>query len=1017
MGLPSSACSRCQTLLKPILSYSAKKLILTAHPPPGTLHSLRECFLHATLRFTYPRSENSTRDRIPPDSIYKKIRDWVSSFSAVGVYLGLYERATSHQISTQTYNLHLIAFPSRMSQPASPSRSSGTALRDGVNLDADSDLSSDAKPQRPTISDSGKSRSGTCEDAVDVEDTKAKAARELVPSVSKGAVGRNGVNGGVKQITDSANLSVEGLLNELRAGFGNGSPSPTLSPGSSRAQSPGAATTTIISTSSISNLSGVTGAQNGPNSLFSLSQLPPIPPAQQETNTPAVAPFLPGGMAKNNNSTTSSPTPSLCGSKFTPLKRVKKGPASVNNNQPATPTDVHTHTKRPSITSGTTEVASTSPGAIDAADYGIHGKKLATMFSNPTPGTPPSHGVEGTEVAPDLVLLHISLIIPPNSSPAYARHQRRMLRRKRLDESGTLSASDLGYSDEDATGDDADSDNLEPGPLSMLSPVVYQRGILIPHPRGDYVLLQREVGKTLGLPFVNGEDGENVVTDEFGGVQGKGWQMRVYARNGWLTKGAWERAWREMERVDVEILETERSSGKQTKPKARKTKTKQIQDMGSQSGLGSRSNSHLRDDYAGLAGQSPHFFPAGGDASGDVVYSDPEDSLDEDLPADNLEVDDNDAIRQGHSNIYEDGMIGDTGEKDNNILEDSDVEDIERNETTHISPRGVKRAPLQLENGTVGDGELEEAYRAHAENLDEPMIDEEYANDAAALQDTPPSLAGSAKESYSVPHSRSTSPAESKRSQVRGKSPNSSIEGKRQVHPYQYILDLLKPIVLTGLVVTGAMYFFGPTHKRNGRYGSWNIRNGKQIHIDEENFDMDQDVEDHCAGYAREVEMWRSWKDSHKDGGSSSGAMLKKGVHGDWTVTVTQTVTQRIVNAGATQIVVEIPSGEAQFPLGPLGLSERETQDSEELPLETAANGLPALPLATPTADDRDTGADLKAVGEALAGDDANKLDVVLDSGENTEEEVPEGSADSEEAPIEDSNTGGKWFGKIGKIF
>jgi len=898
-----------------------------------------------------------------------------------------------------------------MSQPASLSTSPRNALRDGVISDTDTDLSPDTKPQRRTATDSGKGLSGTCEDTFDVEDTKAKAARELVSGVSTGGAGRNGKSGGVKQITDSANLSLEGLVDELGTGFGRGSPSPTLSPGSSRAQSPGVATTT--STSPISNLGGVTGAQGG-NPLFSLSQRPPIPPTQQETNTPAVAPFLPGGLAKNNNNNTSSPTPSLCGSKFTPLKRVKKGPASVNNSQPATPRDVHTHTKRPSITSGTTEVASTSPGAIDAADYGIHGKKLATMFSNPAPGTPPSHSVEGTEITPDLVLLHISLIIPPNSSPAYARHQQKMLRRKRLDdESSTLSASDLGYSDEDAAGDDVDSDNLEPGPLSMLSPVVYQRGILIPHPRGDYVLLQREVGKTLGLPFVNGEDGENVVTDEFGEVQGKGWQMRVYARNGWLTKGAWERAWREMERVDVEILETERTSGKQAKPKARKTNTKQIQGMVSGSGLGSRSGSHLREGYAGLAAH----FPPSGDASGDAVYSDPEDSLDEDLPVDNLEVD-NDIIRQGHSSIYGDGISADTGEKDSNTLEDSDVEGTEGNDTTHIFPRGVKRAPLQLENGTVGDGELEEAYRAHGENLDDTVIDEEYANDAADLQNTPPSLAGSTKEPYSVPHSRSTSPTGSKESQVRGKSPNSNIEGKRQVHPYQYILDLLKPIVLTGLVVTGAMYFFGPTHKRNGRYGSWNMRNGKQVHNDEENFDMDQDVEDHCAGYAREAEMWRSWKDSHKDGGSSSGAMLKKGLHGDWTVTVTQTVTQRIVNAGATQIVVEIPSGEAQFPLGPLGLSERETQDPEELPLETATDGLPALPLPTSTTDGSDAGAELKAVdGEALVEEGGTKLDVTLESGENTKEEATEGSVDAEETPIEDPNTGGKWFGKIGKIF
>lgn len=838
---------------------------------------------------------------------------------------------------------------------------------------------------------------------MDAEDKKAKAPKQPTSDVSREGFNMEGRNRGAKQITRSANISLEGLIDELGNGFGNRSASPTLSPGSSRAQSPGIATLT----SPLSEFNGAARNRNGPNPLFG----GPSGLSGRQDSTPAVAPFLPTGLAQAKN--TSSPTPSLCGSKFTPLKRVKKGPASAKEGPPTTPGEIHTHTKRPSITSGTTEVASTSPGAIDAADYGIHGKKLATMFSNPAANTPPSQGTDGDGTSQDLVLLHISLIIPPNSSPAYARHQRKMLRRKRLeDESSSLSVSDLGYSDEEGTGDDIDREDLEPGPLSMLSPVVYQRGILIPHPRGDYVLLQREVGKTLGLPFVNGEDGENVATDEFGGVQGKGWQMRVYARNGWLTKGAWERAWREMERIDVEILETERAGGKQKKT-GRKPKTKQIQDVTTKS-MGSRSGSHLREGYVGLAGDSLGFSTAGCDTTADVgdtsanlgpedVYSDPG-SLDEDLSASRIDVDD--------GNIYDDAPAEGIKRKDTNEV--SDDEDLGPDDSIPFFPPssmgpGLKRTPLALENGTVGDGELEEAYRAHGESLDDPAIDENFPHDITDLHDAPPSPIGSTKETPSPSHSRSNSPSSAKH---QGKS---SIGKSRQVHPYQYILDLLKPIVLTGLVVTGAMYFFGPTHKRNGRYGSWTMRNGKQSHMDEENFDMDQDVEDHCAGYARDAEMWRSWKNSHKDSGISSGGMSKKGVHGDWTVTVTQTVTQRIVNAGATQIVVEIPSGEAQFPLGPLGLSERETTESEELPIETAVDGTAAIPVPTSVEGVVDD-AEGKAP-DGAAEEDASKLDAP----ESTEEVASEGAEEEteheEDIVTEEAVPNSNWFGKIGKMF
>ena len=894
-----------------------------------------------------------------------------------------------------------------MSSPLNPSPSpTSPSLLEGFTADTGLDQSPDANSHRRTVSGSATVLSGTCEDALDIDDNKRKPAREPLLDDSRLGFNANGGKQGVKRITESGSISLEGFVDDLGAvPHSQHCASPTLSPSSSRAQSPGITTmTATTSTSPISEARTTTRTPEGSKPFFSL-------PQSSESPQESIVPLYSTGIVQAKNAP--SPTPSLSGSKFTPLKRVKKSTAaSANNSTPGTPDGAHTHTKRTSITSSTTEVASTGPGSIDAADYGIHGKKLATMYSNPATDTVPFNA-EGGEVVPALVLLHISLIIPPNSSPAYARHQRRMQRRKRMeDDSSTFSISDLGCSDEEPTGDDADSDSLEPGPLSMLSPVVYQRGILIPHPRGDYVLLQREVGKTLGLPFVNGEDGENVIIDEFGGVQGKGWQMRVYARNGWLTQGAWERAWREMERVDVEILETEKPGTKQKKLGPRNTKAQQSQNPSTRPV--SSSGSHPQDGRSRSTEGPSRFTPtdsATGAETGDTLtsedtYSDPGDSLDEGSPQGNM-LGDHDTLEQEEvgNSFFKDQISGATGVKHTaNNLEFSDIDDIGGDAAPFYSQtrigQGIKKAPLQLENGTVGDGELEEAYRVHGENLG--ALDEENDNHSGEIDSV---------KSHSGPHSRSSSPNGSKHHQAGGKSAVNFLPGRRKVHPYQYLLDLLKPIVLTGLVVTCTMYFFGPTHKRNnrGRFGSWNMRGVKTMHTDEENFDMDQDVEDHCASYARDAEMWRSWKDSHKDG-ISSGGSSKKGVQGDWTVTVTQTVTQRIVNAGATQIVVEIPSGEAQFPLGPLGFSEI---DSEGLPLETAFDGPVSTPM--PTLNVETTTGEPRGVDEEEgAREDDKSLHVVDDK---VDEDASTSGADAEEVVYEDPTANSNWFGKIGKIF
>ncbi|KAL8680481.1 MAG: hypothetical protein Q9186_003324 [Xanthomendoza sp. 1 TL-2023] len=117
---------------------------------------------------------------------------------------------------------------------------------------------------------------------------------------------------------------------------------------------------------------------------------------------------------------------------------------------------------------------------------------------------------------------------------------------------------------------------------------VLERGILIPHPKEDYDLLEERLLESLGLktPRIlkcghfhldadeeadaaesddNDENDENDadICDDCGrrvrdGRYGSGsgsrrWDIKVYAANGLMRAGAWGAAWREMERVDVEV--------------------------------------------------------------------------------------------------------------------------------------------------------------------------------------------------------------------------------------------------------------------------------------------------------------------------------------------------------------------------------------------------------------------------------------------------------------------------------
>ena len=121
---------------------------------------------------------------------------------------------------------------------------------------------------------------------------------------------------------------------------------------------------------------------------------------------------------------------------------------------------------------------------------------------------------------------------------------------------------------------------------------VLERGILIPHPREDYETLEERLLESLELVLprilkcghfhLSEEESQAILQDgedlNFGGVESKDldicpecdrpirdgrygtgegnrrWDVKVYAANGLMRSGAWSAAWREMERVDVEIM-------------------------------------------------------------------------------------------------------------------------------------------------------------------------------------------------------------------------------------------------------------------------------------------------------------------------------------------------------------------------------------------------------------------------------------------------------------------------------
>ncbi|KAL9127516.1 MAG: hypothetical protein Q9217_003626 [Psora testacea] len=127
--------------------------------------------------------------------------------------------------------------------------------------------------------------------------------------------------------------------------------------------------------------------------------------------------------------------------------------------------------------------------------------------------------------------------------------------------------------------------------LEKATPTVLERGVLIPHPREDYDLLEERLLESLELKQprilkcghfhlspaeaaeveerdsdVEGSDAEDAdICEDCGrrirngrygdaGTGSKRWDIKIFAANGLMRAGAWSAAWKEMERVDVEVV-------------------------------------------------------------------------------------------------------------------------------------------------------------------------------------------------------------------------------------------------------------------------------------------------------------------------------------------------------------------------------------------------------------------------------------------------------------------------------
>ena len=167
---------------------------------------------------------------------------------------------------------------------------------------------------------------------------------------------------------------------------------------------------------------------------------------------------------------------------------------------------------------------------------------------------------------------------------------------------------------------------------------VLERGVLIPHPREDYDLLEERLLETLELkqPRIlkcghfhlspeeeadvlqqdsdseedsGAEDaeicddcGRRIRNGRFGdaGTGSKRWDIKIFAANGLMRSGAWSAAWKEMERVDVEITPWMEDSMKRELELQREDEEQQRSETEHrvrEEGVGSLDDERLREIY------------------------------------------------------------------------------------------------------------------------------------------------------------------------------------------------------------------------------------------------------------------------------------------------------------------------------------------------------------------------------------------------------------------------------------
>ena len=162
---------------------------------------------------------------------------------------------------------------------------------------------------------------------------------------------------------------------------------------------------------------------------------------------------------------------------------------------------------------------------------------------------------------------------------------------------------------------------------------VLERGILIPHPREDYDLLEERLLESLELKIprilkcghfhLSPEEEADVLADsenevelddadicvdcgrrirdgKYGsaGTGSKRWDIKLFAANGLMRAGAWTAAWREMERVDVEILPWMEEDMKR-ELELRKEEEERVKAEAREEGVGGLDDERLREIYGG----------------------------------------------------------------------------------------------------------------------------------------------------------------------------------------------------------------------------------------------------------------------------------------------------------------------------------------------------------------------------------------------------------------------------------